>query len=279
MTKGENTEYFYLQYKFAIKDNISEKDKLRLDELQKKYIEENRKRAYWNKYAEDKRKAEEIYKQITKDIKFVSKFVKKAQSRQTGEKTVFYDIDIEKFPEIRTWGEFIKLADKYNYLRGRSLNLSMYASIKQSMFLDDSVRFYIIPALKYAYENYVKDNFYGKEVEFEEYPGYFTKVKAFQIDWFDEVYVSNEKFKTSFQKKIEEIEEKYKIKNDWKYPNEYEPESWEIAWIDYVERYDIHDYLFNCQEMINHPENYSGIKNIDEYIEEAEKITHRKFRK
>ena len=31
--------------------------------------------------------------------------------------------------------------------------------------------------------------------------------------------------------------------------------------------------------MINHPENYSGIKNIDEYIREAEKITHRKFRR
>ena len=279
MTKYEEAEYFYLQYKFGNKNELSEKDKLRLDELQNKYIEENRKRAYWNKYVEDKRKAEEIYKQITKDVKFVSKFVKKAQSRQTGEKTVFYDIDIDKLPQLRTWGEYIRLADKYNYLRGRSLNLSMYASIKHSMFLDSSVRFYIIPALKYAYENYLKENFYGKEVEFEEYPGIFIKAKAYQIDWFDEVYVSNEKFKTSFQKKIEEIEEKYKIKNDWKYPKEYEPESWERAWIDYVERYDIHDYLFNCQEMINHPENYSGIKNIDEYIREAEKITHRKFRK
>ena len=44
----------------------------------------------------DKKKTEEIYEQITKDVKFISKFVKKAQSRQTGEKTVFYDIDIEK---------------------------------------------------------------------------------------------------------------------------------------------------------------------------------------
>lgn len=279
MTNEEHTEYFYLLYKYANKDNISENDKLRLDELQKKYIEENRKRAYWNKYIEDKKRDEEIYKQITKDVKFVSKFVKKAQSRQTGEKTVFYDIDIDKLPQLRTWGEYIRLANKYNYLRGRSLNLSMYASIKHSMFLDSSVRFYIIPALKYAYENYVRDNFYGKEVEFEEYPGIFIKAKAYQIDWFDEVYVSNEKFKTSFQKKIEELEEKYKIKNDWKYPKEYEPKSWERAWIDYVERYDIHDYLFNCQEMINHPENYSGIENIDEYIREAEKITRRKFRK
>lgn len=279
MTKKEEAEYFYLLYKFGNKNELSEKDKLRLDELQKKDIEENRKRAYWDKYVEDKRKAEEIYKQITKDVKFVSKFVKKAQSRQTGEKTVFYDIDIEKMPLIDTWGEFNQLYNKYHQLKGRSLNLSMYASIKQSMFLNDSVRCYIIPALEYAYDNYLKENFYGKEVEFEEYPGYFVKAKAYQIDWFDEVYVSNEKFKTSFQKKIEELEEKYKIKNDWKYPKAYEPESWEIAWIDYVERYNIHDYLFNCQEMINHPENYSGIKNIDEYIREAEKIIHRKFRK
>jgi hypothetical protein len=281
MTKGENTEYFYLQYKFANKDSISENDKLRLDELQKKYIEENQKRAYWTKYVEDKRKAEEIYKQITKDVKFISKFVKKAQSIQTGEKTVFYDIDIEKMPSTGTWGEFNQLYNKYNQLRGRSLNLSMYASIKQSMFLDDSVRCYIIPALKYAYENYVRDNFYGKEVEFEEYPGHFVKAKAFQIDWFDEVYISKEKFKTTFQGRIEEIEKKYnsKIENYFEYLKEHEPESWERAWIDYVERYDIHDYLFNCQEMIKHPENFSGIKNIDEYIREAENITHRKFRK
>ena len=280
MTNSENTEYFYLQYKFVNKDNISEKDKLRLDELQKKYIEENRKRAYWNKYVEDKKRNEEIYKQITKDIKFVSKFVKKAQSRQTGEKTVFYDVDIEKMPLVGTWGEFNQLYNKYHRLRGRSLNLSMYASIKQSMFLDDSVRFYIIPALEYAYDNYLKENFYGKEVEFEEYPGIFIKAKAYQIDWFDEVYITDKKIETTFQKKIKELEEQYWTKiSKFEYPKEYEPESWERAWIDYVERYDIHDYLFNCQEMINHPENYSGIKNIDEYIREAEKITHREFRR
>ena len=279
MTRGENTEYLYLQYKFASKDNISEKDKLRLDELQKKYIEENRKKAYWNKYIEDKKKAEEIYKQITKDVKFVSKFVKKAKSRQTGEKTVFYDIDIEKMPKVDVWGEFNQLYNKYYQLKGRSLNLSIYASIKQSMFLDSSVRLYIIPALEYAYDNYLKENFYGKKVEFEEYPGYFVKAKAYQIDWFDEVYVSNEKFKTSFQEKIEKLREQYDSKiSKFEYPKEYEPESWERAWIDYVERYNIHDYLFNCQEMIKHPENYSGIENIAEYIREAEKITHKKFR-
>lgn len=231
------------------------------------------------KYIEDKRKQEVIYKEITKDIKFVSKFVKKCQSRQTGEKTVFYDIDIVKMPKAGIWGEFNIQYNKYNQLLGRSLNLSMYASIRRELLLNDSVLYYIIPAVKWAYDNYVKENFYGKDIEFEEHPGYFVKCKAYQIDWFDEVYIAKEKIKTSFQNKIEEIEEKYRFKTDWKYPKEYEPESWERAWIDYVERYDIHDYLFNCQEMINHPENYSGIKNIDEYIREAEKITHRKFRR
>ena len=229
-------------------------------------------------YAEDKRKREAIYKEITKDIKFVSKFVKKCQSRQTGDKTVFYDIDIEKMPKAGIWGEFNTQYNKYHKILGRSLNLSMYASIKQSMILNDSVRCYIIPAVKWAYENYVSENFYGKEVEFEEYPGYFIKAKAYQIDWFDEVYVSNEKFKTSFQKKIGEIEEKYRFKTDWEYPKQYEPESWERAWIDYVERYDIHEYLYNCQDMLRHPENYSGIKDIPQYIKEVEKILNKRIR-
>ena len=235
---------------------------------------------YFNKYGDDdKKKTEEIYKQITKDVKFISKFVKKAQSRQTGEKTVFYDIDIEKMPLEGTYGEFNQLYNKYNELRGRSINLSIYASIKQSMLLNDSVMCYIIPALKYAYENYVKDNFYGKEIEFEYYQGIFMKAKAYQIDWFDEVYVAKEKIKTAFQKNIEELEKHYQLKynENYEYLKEYELESWEKAWIDYVERYDINDYLFNCKNMIEHPEYYSGIKNINEYIMEAEKITHKKF--
>ena len=227
----------------------------------------------------DKKKTEEIYEQITKDVKFISKFVKKAQSRQTGEKTVFYDIDIEKMTLECTWGEYNKLYNKYNDLRGRSINLSIYVSIKQSMLINNSVTCYIIPALKYAYENYVRNNFYGKEIEFEYYPGIFIKAKAYQIDWFDEVYVAKEKIKTSFQKNIEELEKHYQLKynENYEYLKEYELESWEKAWIDYVERYDIHDYLFNCKNMIEHSEYYSGIKNINEYIMEAEKITHKKF--
>lgn len=222
---------------------------------------------------EEKSKREAIYKEITKNVKFVSKFVKKCQSRQTGEKTVFYDIDIENMPVTGVWGEFNTQYNKYYRLLGRSLNLSMYSAIKRGEILNNSVRCYIIPAVKRAYEKYVEENFYGKEIEFEG-----EKCKAYQIDWFDEVYVAKEKIKTSFQKKIEEIEYKYRVRTDWEYPKQYEPESWERAWIDYVERYNIHDYFFNCQEMIKHPEIYSGIKDIDEYIREAEKILHRKIR-
>ena len=62
-----------------------------------------------HKYVENKRQREAIYTAITKDIKFISKFVKKCQNRQTGEKTVFYDIDIVKMPQEDTWGEFSQL--------------------------------------------------------------------------------------------------------------------------------------------------------------------------
>lgn len=226
-------------------------------------------------YGEDKQKREAIYQKITKGIKFISKFVKKCQGCQTGEKTVFYDIDIEKMPQANTWEEFKELSYKYEQLRGRSLNLSTYVSIRQSMLLNHSVSKYIIPAVKWAYENYVKENFYGKEIEFDG-----EKCKAFQIDWFDEVYVADEKIKTSFQKKIEEIEEKWRIEANELYEHlkQYEPEGWERARIDYVNRYDIYNYLYNCKDMLRHPENHSGIKNIDEYIKEAEKILHKKIR-
>ena len=224
------------------------------------------------RYAEQKTRQEAIYNQITKDVKFISKFVKKCQCRQSGEKTVFYDIDIEKMPSVNFYGEFIQLANKYDKLQGRSVNLSMYASIKREILINDSVRTYIIPAVERAYDKYVHENFYGKEIEFEG-----EKVKALQIDWFHEIYISNERFETTFQKKIKDIKEKYNNKNLYDCLKKYEPESWERAWIDYVERYDIHDYLFNYQNMIDNPEEYLGIKNIEEYIKEAEKITHRKF--
>ena len=124
MTDSENKELFFLAIKYASKKDISEKDKLRLAELEKKHNEDCIQKSRLRKYIEEQKRHEEIYKQIAKDVKFVSKFVKKAQSRQTGEKTVFYDIDIDKLPRIEPWGEYFQLFNKYNQLRCRSLNLS-----------------------------------------------------------------------------------------------------------------------------------------------------------
>ncbi len=247
-------------------------DKKIFDVYLDKLAQEARKNQEFRQYIEQKAKREAIYKEITKDIKFVSKFVKKCQSRQTSEKTVFYDIDIEKMPLSKPYGEFHNLINKYNKIIGRSTNLSMYACIKYDELLDNSILTYIIPAVKWAYENYVRENFYGKEIEFEG-----EICKAFQIDWFDEVYVADEKIPTTFQKKIEEIEEKYRNKPYCNYYEKYNPESWEMAWIDYVERYDIHRYVFDCQNMRKHPKEYPHIKNHKEYLKEAEKILHKKF--
>lgn len=250
-------------------DNFSEEIfNIYLDKL----AQEARNNQTFRRYAEERAKKEAIYKEITKDIKFVSKFVKKCQSRQTGEKTVFYDIDIGKLPLSKPYGEFNNLINKYNKIIGRSNNLTMYALMKHDEFFVDSIRIYIIPAVKQAYENYVKENFYGKEIEFEG-----EICKAFQIDWFDEVYIADEKIPTTFQKKIEELEEKYRNIPYCNYYEKYHPESWERAWIDYVERYDIHEYLYNCKNMRNHPEEYPHIKNHIEYLKEAEKILHKKF--
>ena len=133
---------------------------------------------------------------------------------------------------------------------------------------------YFLPGIKAAYEDYVRDNFYGKDGEY-----YGEQVKNFQIDWFDEVFVADEKIPTTFQKWYDEQMQKH---NDiWKELVDYklpEPEAWERAWFDYVERYDIHRYVYDCKDMIMHPENYSHIKNILEYIKEAEKILGKKFR-
>ena len=214
-----------------------------------------------------------IYDEIIKNINFISKPVKTCISRQTGEQTIFYDIDIEKMPNIELYWEFIGIYDKYNLLRGRSLNLSTYASFRQQIILYDSAIVYIIPALKEAYEKYVSENFYGKDIDLKGVKG-----KAFQLDWFNEVYVTDKKFKTSFQTKIEEIENSYRLKANIELPKDYALESWEMAWVDYVERYNINDYVFKCKDILKNHTKYPAIKDYIEYIKEAEKILHRKLR-
>ena len=270
MTYSENNEYQYLQYKFITDAEFSEDDRKRLDELQEKFIKNREHQAHWAKICEEQRHKQKVFEKIKPLCEFKSTFVKKCQSRQTGEKDVFYDIELVKWPSVQIYDtETYNLLNKYNIIRGRSQWLSNYACFKDEIVMNNYICYYFLPAINDAYEDYVKDNFYGKDGEY-----YGEQVKNFQIDWFDEVFVADKKISTTFQKWYKEQYAHYDKSIDWKGG---EPESWERAWFDYVERYDIHDYIFNCQEMINHPENYSQIKNIDEYLKEAEKILHRKL--
>lgn len=173
-----------------------------------------------------------IYDKIKPLCKFKSHIVRRAQSRQTGEKCVFWDIEIESMPliqifDIKTKNEL----DKWNKIRGRSTNLSMYAIYKSEMAMNIYIMGYFLPGIQAAYDNYVHENFYGKDGEYNGEP-----CKNFQLDWFDEVFVSKEKYLTGFQKWFEDIKYHYqkcrKDLCDYKFP---EPESWEKAWIDSIE--------------------------------------------
>ena len=119
----------------------------------------------------------------------------------------------------------------------------------------------------------VIDDFYGNNGEY-----YYIPCKKFQIDWFDEVFVTDEeKIPTTFQKWIKDIKEKEQNKwsnFEWKLP---EPESWEKAWIDYVECESIERFYNMCKDIRRNPEEFPGIKNYIEYLKEAEKILHRQF--
>ena len=270
MTHSENNEYQYLQYKFITSDELSEDDRKRFDELQEKFIKNREYQIHWAKVIEERRHKQEVFEKIKPLCEFKSTFVKKCQSRQTGEKCVFYDIELVKWPSVQVYDtETYNRLNKYNKIRGRSKWLSYYACYKEEIIMNNYICYYFLPAINAAYEDYVRDNFYGKDGEY-----YGEKVMNFQIDWFDEVFVADEKIPTTFQKWYEEQRKHYDKLIDWKGG---EPESWEKAWVDYVERYDIHRYVYDCKDMIRHPENYSHIKNIQEYIKEAEKILHKRL--
>lgn len=234
------------------------------DELEKQQL---------RKYYDDQRQHDKYYESVKNDIVFKSIFVKKAQSRQTGEKTVFYDIDLVKYPDKKMVGQYIHECDKYNKILGISFNLSLYANFKRNIQHNLFMSSYYIPALERAYEEYLQENYYGKEIDFEESSGCIIKAKAFQIDWFDEVYKADEKILTSFQKTLQNLKDKYNVL----IYNCPELEDWELAWVDYVERYDIHSYLYDCRNMITHPNKYSHIKDTEAYVRQAEKILHRKI--
>lgn len=270
MTTSEKNQYQYLQYKFITDKELSEDEQKLFNELQEKFIKNQEYQIRLSKAIEEQRHKQEVFEKIKPLCEFKSTFVKKCQSRQTGEKDVFYDIELVKWPSVQVYDtETYKLLNKYNKIRGRSQWLSNYACYREDIIMNNYICYYFLPAINAAYEDYVRDNFYGKDGEYQG-----EKVKNFQIDWFDEVFIADEKIPTTFQKQYKEQRKHYDKLIEWKGG---ESESWERAWVDYVERYDIHRYVYDCKDMIMHPESYSHIKNIPEYIKEAEKILGRKL--
>lgn len=279
MSFKEYQEYDYLKYKHIFEEkSLTEDEQKRFDELSELFIKECEKRAYWDKINKEEKHKKEIFNKIKPLCKFSKKIVKKCQSRQTGEKCIFWDIEIESMPLVQVFDMKTKNElDKWNKIRGRSQALSMYACYKNEMAMNIYIMGYFLPGIQAAYDDYVQENFYGKYGEYFGEP-----CKNFQLDWFDEVFVSKEKYLTGFQKWFEDI--KYYYQKCWKDLCEYkfpEPESWERAWIDSVEYETRQRWYYFCTDLVrdlmNNEDNYSGIKNKVEYLKEAEKILHKKL--
>lgn len=274
LSREEYREYQYLQIKFVSVDKLDEKEQKRYDELHDKYIKYQEHKYRLKLYQEEKAHQQKIIDQIKPYCKFKSTFVKGGISKQTGEYDTFYDIEIESYPLMEILDLKIKKEiNKYHKLLGRSFNLSNYVYYKKELAEYHYFIEYFIPAIQEAYDDYLRENFYGKSGEHNYIP-----CKKFQIDWFDEVFVTDEeKILTTFQKWIKDIKEKEQNKwnnFEWKLS---ELESWEKAWIDYVECKSIERFYNMCKDIRRNPEEFPGIKNYIEYLKEAEKILHRKF--
>lgn len=275
LSREEYREYQYLQYKFIFdKTKLNDKEQKRYDKLYEKYVKECERKERLRKWREEEEYKEEIFKLIKPKCKFVSKFVKGGISRQTGEYAAFYDIEIYEFPLLEIYDKNINnQINKYHKLRGYSQNLSMYACYKQELAENRYAQYYFLPAIEAAYKDYLDENFYGKE-------GFENGIscKKYQIDWFDEVFVADKKIHTRFQRWYDHL---YKqIENRWKdliNTELQEPESWEKAWIDSIEYESKHQFYNFCCDLRKNPNDYEGIKNPKEYLQEASKIIGRKF--
>ena len=275
MNSKEVREYQYLHYKFIFDKNLDEKEKERYNELQEKYIAECERKFRFRKYLEEEEYRKEIFQKIKPECKFKSKFVKGGISGQTDEYDAFYDIEIYSYPLMKIYDNKINnQICKYHKIRGISKYLSTYACYKQSLWEYHYLIFFFLPAINEAYEDYVRENFYGKK-------GYENGMscKKFQIDWFDEVFVTDEeKILTSFQIWYKDLYDKKHKQwteiHEWKHE---EPESWERAWIDSVEYDTKQEWYYFCEDLKRNPEDYPDISNPIEYLKEANKITGKKF--
>ena len=274
ISREELIEYEFLKYKFIYERDLNENEKKRYDELSEKYLKEWERKARWNKIIAEENHKKEIFDKIKPECKFKSKFIKGGISRQTGEYDAFYDIEIYSYPLMKIYDNKINnQINKYHKIKGRSKYLSTYAYYKQNLLEYNYLIFFFLPAINEAYEDYVKENFYGKE-------GFENGIscKKFQIDWFDEVFIAKEKMPTSFQTWYKDLYDKNQKQWSEIYEWEYgEPQNWERAWIDSIEYGTKQEFYIFCCNLRKNPEDYPSISNPIEYLKEAEKIIGRKL--
>ena len=217
----------------------------------------------------DHKNRKEIYEKIKQDCKFSHIFVKKCQSNQTGEKFAFFDVILENISVVNKIydSHLANEYNKWNSLRGRSHELSSYVDYERFCIEKRYNVDYFIPGIKWAYKCYLDEHFYGKEIEFEGE----KNVKAYQLDWFSEIFKSKQKYLTSFQKWINSYEDNIN------YTSIYNVELPKLndrdkALYDSVRFNDKIDFIKHCIEIIKHPSIYDG-DNYHDYINEAKKIT------
>lgn len=276
LSREEFREYQYLQSKHIFDKNLDENEQNRYDELQEKYVKECEYKFHFSEYIKEKEHRQQIINKIKPQCKFKSTFVKGCISKQTGEYYSFYDVEIVSYPPVHIYDSKINYEiDKYNKLRGRSKNLSIYAINRQSLAEYHYIMNFFLPALQEAYEDYLNEHFCGKEGEYDG-----IHCKKFQIDWFNKIFITDgNKIETAFQKWIKDIEAKY----NERYRNLFskklpELESWERAWIDSVEYKTQKQFYYFCRDLMKCPEKHlEGIKNPKEYLQEAGKIIGRKL--
>lgn len=228
---------------------------------------------------------QEIRDKIKEHLKFTKKYIRKGRSRQDGSCHAFFDIILDKDSVNKAMNtmydlESLNKIERCNKARGRSYAISAYASYVQYLEYHSYICKYVLSAINEAYRKFVNDlldSEYELEAADDNWDIHTYKCKSWPISWFNEVFISDEKFKTSAETFIEELEERYK---KWpELPKDMpEPTDREKAWIDrYIDFNTTEEFIIHCHDIMESPDTYTGLKNYKDYIDEAQKLLHKRL--
>ena len=226
-----------------------------------------------------------IRDKIKEHLKFTKKYVRKGRSRQDGSCHAFFDIILDKNSVNKAMNtmydiESFNKIERCNKARNHSYAISAYACYVQDLERHAYICKYVLSAINEAYRKFVNDildSDYELQAADDNWDVHTYKCKSWPISWFNEVFISDDKFKTSAETFIEELEEKY---NKWpELPKDMpEPTDREKAWIDrYIDFNTIQEFIMHCQDIMESHDTYAGLKNYKDYIDEAQKIIGRRL--